>query len=50
VDADLATSVQKLQPEREQADYDAWPAPAEDARKAIELARGFLDTIDELLS
>jgi uncharacterized protein len=50
VDADLATSVQKLQPEREQADYDAWPAPAEDAHKAIELARGFLDAIDELLS
>jgi uncharacterized protein (UPF0332 family) len=50
VDADLATSVQKLQPEREQADYDAWPAPAEDAHKAIELARCFLGAIDELLS
>lgn len=50
VDADLAASVRKLQPEREQADYDAWPAPAEDAHKAIELARGFLGVIDELLS
>lgn len=50
VDADLASSVQKLQPEREQADYDAWPAPAEDAHRAIELARSFLDAIDELLS
>lgn len=50
VDAELASSVQKLQPEREQADYDAWPAPAEDAHRAIELARSFLDAIDELLS
>ncbi len=50
VDADLATSVQKLQTEREQADYDAWSAPAEDAHKAIELARSFLGAIDELLS
>ncbi len=50
VDADLAASVQKLQPEREQADYDAWSAPAEDAHRAIELARSFLGAIDELLS
>jgi uncharacterized protein (UPF0332 family) len=50
VDAELGASVQKLQPEREQADYDAWPAPAEDAHRAIELARSFLGAIDELLS
>jgi uncharacterized protein (UPF0332 family) len=49
VDADLAADVQKLQPEREQADYDAWPASAEEARKAIELGRSFLGAIEELL-
>jgi uncharacterized protein (UPF0332 family) len=48
LDADLVASVQKIQPEREQADYDAWAAPAEDARHAIELAGTFLAAIDEL--
>jgi uncharacterized protein (UPF0332 family) len=41
LDAGLAASVQRIQPEREQADYDAWAAPAEDASHAIEVARGF---------
>jgi uncharacterized protein (UPF0332 family) len=48
LDADLVASVQKIQPEREQADYDAWAAPAEDARHAIELADTFLAAIEEL--
>jgi uncharacterized protein (UPF0332 family) len=46
IDADLAAEVQKLQPEREQADYDAWSAPAEEARRAIELARRFVSAIE----
>lgn len=50
IDADLAAEVQKLQPEREQADYDAWAAPAEDAKMAIDLAHRFLDAIDALLA
>jgi uncharacterized protein (UPF0332 family) len=50
IDAGLAASVQKLQPEREQADYDAWSAPAEDAQHAIELARSFLSAIEKLFS
>lgn len=49
VDADLAAEVQKIQPEREQADYDAWAAPAEEARRTIELARRFLAAIETLL-
>jgi uncharacterized protein (UPF0332 family) len=49
LDADLAASVQKIQPEREQADYDAWFAPDEDARKAIDLAQQFLAAIEAVL-
>ncbi len=48
LDADLVASVQKIQPEREQADYDAWAAPAEDARHAIELAGNFIAAVEEL--
>jgi uncharacterized protein (UPF0332 family) len=48
LDADLASAVQKIQPEREQADYDAWCTHAADANKAIELARRFLVAIEEL--
>jgi uncharacterized protein (UPF0332 family) len=49
LDGDLAASVQKIQPEREQADYDAWSAPAEEAQRAIELARSFLAAVAALL-
>jgi uncharacterized protein (UPF0332 family) len=49
LDADLAASVQKIQPEREQADYDAWFAPGEDARNAIDLAQRFLNAIEATL-
>ncbi len=50
VDADLVAAVQKIQPEREQADYDAWAAPADEARRAIELASGFLAAVEGVLS
>jgi uncharacterized protein (UPF0332 family) len=48
IDAALAAEVQKIQPEREQADYDAWSAPAEEARRAIDLADRFLTAIEAL--
>jgi|HubBroStandDraft_6_1064221.scaffolds.fasta_scaffold07293_2 uncharacterized protein (UPF0332 family) len=48
LDAELAASVQKVQPEREQADYDAWSAPAEDANHAIEIAHNLLTAIEKL--
>ncbi len=48
VDAELAAEVQKIQPEREQADYDAWSAPAEEAQRAINLADRFLTAIEAL--
>jgi predicted nucleotidyltransferase len=34
--------------EREQADYDAWSAPAEEAQRAINLADRFLTAIEAL--
>jgi uncharacterized protein (UPF0332 family) len=48
--ADLAASVQKVQPEREQADYDAWAVPPDEALHAIELARSFLAAIEALFT
>jgi uncharacterized protein (UPF0332 family) len=48
IDHQLAADVQKIQPEREQADYDAWSAPAEEAQRAIELAHRFLAAIEAL--
>jgi uncharacterized protein (UPF0332 family) len=49
-DRELAAAVRKVQPRREQADYDAWVAPAEDAQRVIELARSFLAAIEELIA
>jgi uncharacterized protein (UPF0332 family) len=49
IDAALATEVQKLQPEREQADYDAWSAPADEAQHAIELAGRFIAAVESIL-
>ncbi|MGI8513066.1 MAG: HEPN domain-containing protein [Solirubrobacteraceae bacterium] len=48
-DAELARSAQQAQPAREQADYDAWLAPPEDARRAIELAETFVAAVEALL-
>jgi uncharacterized protein (UPF0332 family) len=49
IDAELAAEVQKIQPEREQADYEAWSAPAEEAQRAIALAHRFLTAIETLI-
>jgi uncharacterized protein (UPF0332 family) len=49
-DESLAASAHAVQPEREQADYDAWAAPAEEAQRVIELAHKFLTAIDEMLA
>jgi uncharacterized protein (UPF0332 family) len=50
INAELAAEVQQLQPEREQADYDAWSPPADEAQRAIELAHRFLTEIEALLA
>lgn len=50
IDAGLVADVQKIQPEREQADYDAWLAPVEETQHAIELARTFLEAVEALLA
>ena len=49
-DTTLVAEAQRLQPEREQADYDAWFAPAEEAQRAIQLAKRFLAAIEALLA
>jgi uncharacterized protein (UPF0332 family) len=48
IDRELAAEVQKIQPEREQADYDAWSAPPQEAQRAIRLAHKFLAAVEEL--
>jgi uncharacterized protein (UPF0332 family) len=50
LDADLVAEAQKVQPEREQADYEAWLAPEDEAARVIELARTFLAAVEALLS
>lgn len=47
-DRELATAARDLQEKREDADYNAWPAPEADAREAIELATRFLAAIDAM--
>lgn len=49
IDEALTTEAQKLQPEREQADYEAWFAPVEEAQRAIRVAYRFLEAIEALL-
>jgi uncharacterized protein (UPF0332 family) len=48
-DHGLAAAVRNVQPRRERADYDAWAAPAEDARHVIDLAGVFLRAIEQLI-
>lgn len=50
ISAALASEAQRMQPEREQADYDAWIAPVEEARHAIDLAKQFLAAVEGLLA
>ncbi|HEX2414301.1 MAG TPA: HEPN domain-containing protein [Thermoleophilaceae bacterium] len=45
-DRELAASAHRVQPAREQADYDAWVAPVDEARRAIELARAFVSAVE----
>lgn len=49
-DAELLADARKVQPEREDADYEAWAAPREEAERVIELAARFLAAVDALLA
>jgi uncharacterized protein (UPF0332 family) len=49
-DAALAAGGHRLQEQREQADYDAWAVPADEAAHAIDIARTFVAAVDEMLS
>lgn len=46
-DASLAAAAQSTQPEREHADYDAWAAPAEDARRIMVIAAQFFEAVTD---
>ena len=48
--ADLVTEAQKVQPERERADYEAWLTPEDEARRVIELAGRFVTEVESVLS
>ncbi|HTR73440.1 MAG TPA: HEPN domain-containing protein [Solirubrobacteraceae bacterium] len=48
IDEALTTEAQKFQPEREQADYEAWFAPVEEAQRAIMVAHRFLKAVEAL--
>jgi uncharacterized protein (UPF0332 family) len=49
-DAELLTEARKVQSEREDADYEAWAAPPEEAERVIELASSFLTAVEEMLA
>lgn len=48
-DAELAAAAHKTQPDREQADYEAWQPTTDQAMSVIELAERFLAAVDALL-
>jgi uncharacterized protein (UPF0332 family) len=50
IDDGLVVQAQKVQREREQADYDAWAAPVEEAQRVIELASAFLTAVRSALA
>jgi uncharacterized protein (UPF0332 family) len=45
----LAVAAESMQPEREQAAYEASAAPSEDAERVIVIARRFVDTVRDAL-
>jgi uncharacterized protein (UPF0332 family) len=49
-DAELLTEVRNVQPEREQADYEAWLAPRDEAQRVIELAGAFLAAVETAIA
>jgi uncharacterized protein (UPF0332 family) len=48
-DGDLLSGAQNLQREREDADYEAWLTPVEEADRVIELASSFIAAVEELI-
>ncbi len=48
--AELASAARKVQPEREDADFDAWLVPTEEAERVIELADRFISAVEAMLA
>jgi uncharacterized protein (UPF0332 family) len=49
VDRALAAEVRDVQKEREDADYNAWDAPREEAARVLELAGRFLAAVEAVI-
>jgi hypothetical protein len=49
-DGALAAAAQKTQPDRERADYEAWPASDADARATVELAERFVAAVEAMFA
>ncbi len=48
LDRDLAARAQKVQPEREQADHEAWLPTVDEAGRVVELAIAFIAAVERL--
>jgi uncharacterized protein (UPF0332 family) len=48
-DAGLLSDAQNLQQKREQADYEAWLTPVDEAERVIELAATFITAVERLI-
>jgi uncharacterized protein (UPF0332 family) len=49
-DRELAAAAHRIQPEREQVDYDAWEASPEEARGVIAVAERFVDAVQSMFA
>jgi uncharacterized protein (UPF0332 family) len=49
-DGALVAAAQRVQSQREDADYDAWLVPRDEAERVIELAETFVGAIERLLA
>jgi uncharacterized protein (UPF0332 family) len=49
LDAGLVAEAQRVQRERERADYDAWPASEDEAQRVIELAQRLVDAVQSVI-
>ncbi len=49
-DGALAAAAQKTQPDRERADYEAWPASKTEASETVELAERFIAAVEAMLA
>lgn len=49
-DGELAAAAQKTQPDRERADYEAWPATEAEGKAAVDLAERFIAAVEAMFA